>query len=82
MYERKYEVNSKGQIVKRDNKVPIPDDEPIFIIRGKDRKALPTLVAYNAILDYLDQKESVTKSIEDFRTFQEQHPERMAEPRP
>ena len=81
MHERKYTIK-EDRIVKRSNEVPIPDDEPLFLFRAKDRKALAALVAYNMILDNLDQKESVTKSINDFRRFQEEHPERMAEPTP
>jgi len=81
MHERKYKIQN-GQIVKRVGEKPIPDDEPLFILRAKDRKALSTLVAYNMILDNLDQKAEVTKSINDFRQFQEKHPEKMAEPRP
>ena len=60
--------------------MPIPDEEPLFIFRAQDRKALPALVAYNVILDNLDQKAEVMKSINDFRKFQEKFPERMKEP--
>jgi len=81
MHERKYKIMD-GKIVKRDGEKPIPDDEPLFIFRAKDRKALAVLVAYNMILDNLNQKEEVTKSVNDFRRFQEEHPERMAEPSP
>lgn len=81
MHERKYEIKD-NKIVKRSNQVPIPDEEPLFIFRAKDRKALAALVAYNMVLDNLDQKEAVTKSINDFRQFQEKNPDKMAEPRP
>jgi len=81
MFERKYEIKD-GRLVKRDNQVPVPEDEPLFIFRAKDRKALAVLVAYNSILDNLDQKEMVTKSINDFREFQEKNPEKMGEPTP
>jgi len=81
MNERKYEIKD-GKIVKRRNEVPIPDDEPLFIFRAKDRKALAALVAYNMICDKIKQRESITKSIFDFREFQEKHPERMGEPAP
>lgn len=82
MHERKYKINPSGQLVKKSNQVPIPDDEPLFIFRAKDRKALAALVAYHAILDNLDQKAEVFKSINDFRAFQEKNPEKMAEPSP
>ena len=81
MHERKYKIKD-GRIVKKSNEVPIPDDEPLFIFRAKDRKALAALVAYNMILDNLDQKAEVTKSVNDFRRFQEEHPDRMKEPTP
>lgn len=81
MHERKYKIKD-GQIVKRIGEKPIPDGEPLFIFRAKDRKALAALVAYNMILDNLDQKAEVTKSINDFRAFQEKNPEKMKEPRP
>ncbi len=81
MHERKYEIKD-NRIVKRSNQVPIPDDEPLFVFRAKDRKALAALVAYNMILDNLEQKEAVTKSINDFREFQEQNPDKMREPTP
>ena len=81
MHERKYKIMD-GRIVKKSNEVPIPDSEPLFVLRAKDRKALPALLAYLMILDNLDQKAEVTKSINDFRRFQEEHPERMGEPSP
>lgn len=81
MHERKYKIMN-GQIVKRVGEKPIPDDEPLFIFRAKDRKALAALVAYNLILDSLEQKYEVTKSINDFRAFMEKNPERMGEPTP
>ena len=81
MNERKYKIKD-NKIVKRDGEIPIPDDEPLFIFRAKDRKALPALVAYGMILDNLDQKAAVTKSVNDFRDFQERNPELMKEPRP
>ena len=81
MHERKYKFIN-GRLVKKVNEVPVPDDEPVFIFRAKDRKALPALVAYIMILDNLDQKAEVTKSINDFRAFQEMNPEKMAEPSP
>lgn len=81
MFERKYKIRD-GKIVKKSNEVPIPDDEPIFILRAKDRKALPALLAYNMILDKLTQKAAVTKCINDFRAFQEKNLEKMGEPEP
>ncbi len=79
MQERKYKILN-GELVKRIGEKPIPDDEPLFIFRAQDRKALAVLVGYNMILDDLNQKAKVTKTINDFRRFQEEHPDRMKEP--
>ena len=81
MNEMKYKIKD-GKIVKRSNEVPIPDNEPLFIFRAKDRKALAALLAYNMILDNLEQKASVTKSINAFRDFSEKNLEQMKEPSP
>jgi len=81
IFERKYKIKDE-KIVKRSNEIPIPSNEPCFIFRAKDRKALPALLAYNMILDNLAQKEAVMKSINDFREFQENNPDKMVEPSP
>ena len=81
MFERKYKILD-GKLVKRDGEKPVPEDEPLFTLRAKDRKALPVLLAYNMILDDLEQKEEVTKVINDFRRFQELNPQKMGEPSP
>ena len=81
MHERKYMIKD-GRLVKRIGEKPVPDAEPLFIFRAQDRKALAALVAYNMILDNLEQKAEVTKSINDFRAFQEKNPEKMGEPSP
>lgn len=81
MHERKYQIED-NKLVKMSNQVPVPDNEPVFIFRAKDRKALAALVAYHVILDNLAQKAEVYKSINDFRAFQEMYPEKMGEPSP
>lgn len=79
MQERKYKIEDH-KLVKRSDGVPIPDDEPLFILRGKDRKALGCLMAYQAVCDNIDHKASIQRTIEDFRSFQAAYPERMKEP--
>ena len=81
MHERKYMIEN-NQLVKREGKKPVPHDEPLFIFRAKDRKALAILVAYGQIVDNLEQKAEVNKSVQDFRAFQEKNPELMGEPTP
>ena len=79
MLERKYAIEN-GRLVKRSTGVPIPDDEPLFILRAKDSNALPTLMAYIAICFDLNHRELVMKSVLDFKEFSIKHPELMAEP--
>lgn len=81
IHERKYKIKD-DRLVKRDTEIPIPENEPVFIFRAKDRKALAALVAYGQVVDNLDQREAVMKSVEDFRRFQENNPDLMDEPRP
>lgn len=84
MRERKYKIEG-GCLVNRSTNIPVPDDEPVFIFRAKDRKALAILVAYQAICDDLEQRAQVANpdvSGEDFRLFQMNHPELMKEPTP
>ncbi|HDZ27254.1 hypothetical protein LCGC14_1134280 [marine sediment metagenome] len=79
MHERKYRIMN-DQLVKKVGEKPIPDDEPVFIFRAKDRKALAALVVYHMILDNLDYMAEVQKSITDFRRFQKDNPDKMVEP--
>ena len=81
MHERKYIIKD-GKLVKRIGEKPVPDDEPLFIFRAKDSKSLIGLIAYHMALNNLDQMEEVQKTINDFRRFQEEHPEKMGEPSP
>jgi hypothetical protein len=81
MRERKYKIEN-NRLVKRSTGVPVSEDEPLFIFRAKDRKALPALLAYVQILDDFKMREEAMKDVQDFREFQENHPELMAEPTP
>ncbi len=80
MHERKYTINEDGKLVRRVDGVPVPDDEPLFILRAQDKNTLPVLLAYHIICQDLSHKANVVKSIKDFQTFQNKHPERMKEP--
>lgn len=60
---------------------PIPDDEPIFILRGRDICALSTLGAYYGVARVSgvnpDHLQAVEKRIAAFMDFRDDHPERM-----
>ncbi len=80
MHERKYTINEDGKLVRRVDGVPVPNDEPLVILRAQDKYALPLLLAYHILCQNLTHKANIIRSIQDFQEFQEKHPERMKEP--
>lgn len=79
MHDRKYKIED-NKLVKRSNGLPIPADEPLFILRAQDINALPILVAYHIICKNLSHQANVVKSIIDFDDFRKDHLESMKEP--
>lgn len=77
--EPKYDAVD-GRLVNRTTGKPIPDDEPVFVLRAQDRKALAALKRYRDDCEYPDQKAAIAKRIDEFAAFQKNHPDRMKEP--
>ena len=77
--ESKYEAQ-EGQIINRATGVPIPEDEPVFVLRAKDRQALRALRYYRDGLKNPPHVVAVNQRIEQFEAFADAHPERMKEP--
>jgi len=74
----------KGRIYNQQSDEVIPDDEPCFIIRARDKKALVTLKAYFLFCaeeggDPTHLK-AISNRIEEFEKFEKENPERMKEP--
>ncbi len=71
-----YIVNDRGAVV--------PSDEPLFVLRAKDRNALATLRKYLDICQTdgcpQDHIDGILNRIDDFLTFAAGHPERMKQP--
>jgi len=73
-----------GKIIKVSNGQPIPDDEPVFILRGRDRLAIETLLYYRSAAigdgctDYL--LDSVSNMIKEFEKFAAEQPNKMKQP--
>jgi hypothetical protein len=69
-------VNLKGE--------PIPDDEPLFLLRGRDELAVSLLSEYLTLAKITDCTEyhidGVKQIIERFMEFAAKHPERMKQP--
>lgn len=72
------------QIIKTSNGEVLPQDEPLFLIRGRDRLALAALLAYRDLStrdgcnDF--HFESIDREIARFEKFAQDHPERMKQP--
>lgn len=71
-------------LIKRSNEDPVPDDEPIFILRARDHLAVQALEYYYLIsrkdgcTDY--HLEGLRQQIALFRDFAEDHKDRMKQP--
>lgn len=77
--EPKYKIQN-GKIVNRASGEAIPDDEPIFIMRARDRHAAGAIWAYAERVANKEHREVVRDRVRDFDEFTAEHPERMHEP--
>lgn len=78
--EPKYTVTKHGRLVNRATGVAIPDDEPVFVFRAQDRKAIDALSAYALVVEDAAHGAVVAQRIAQFRHFQDTHPTRTKEP--
>lgn len=80
--EPKYTVGTRdGRICNRATGKPIPDDEPVFILRAKDVHASAALAAYlEEVFNDPEHAEAVQARIDAFDAFAAAHPERMKHP--
>ncbi len=71
-------------LIKRSNEEPVPEDEPIFILRGRDHLAVEVLKCYRAlsISDGCNDfhMDGLQAQIALFVDFAKDHPERMKQP--
>lgn len=80
--EPKYTV-SDSAIVNRASGLPIPDEEPVFIIRAKDYHARDTIIFYlGKILrnGSANHASAVLARYRDFERFADRHSDRMGHP--
>jgi hypothetical protein len=81
--DEKFHIDG-DKIIKTSNGLEIPLDEPVFLIRARDRLAVRALLHYRDISaadgcnDY--HFSHLDKDIEAFRRFAVEHPERMKQP--
>lgn len=72
------------QLIKTSNGQPVPEDEPLFILRGRDAQAFATIVHYRDLCESQGTpKQRVTDLdavIEKFLRFRNANRERMKTP--
>lgn len=79
--EPKYTVNGCA-IVNRISGEEIPWDEPVFILRARDKHAIGAMIAYGALISKgpEEHRKAVVQRIADFVLFAQMNQERMKEP--
>jgi len=77
--EPKYKIVD-GKLVNRQSGEAIPDDEPVFILRARDRHAFGLLQRYAGLAKDEKHREAVFVRIVQFKNWAEMHPDRMKEP--
>jgi hypothetical protein len=75
----KYSIVS-GRLVNAATLNAIPDDEPLFILRGRDLHALDTLWPYLDACPPGPHRDAIRTSIARFERFARDNPDRMKEP--
>lgn len=82
--DSKFATTTNGAIVKISNGEVLPDDEPLFLLRARDKNALRTLHYYYELCakdtDSDWQTLKMTDSLQNFMEFSTEHPERMKQP--
>ena len=76
----KYGINEYGQICNLETGVPIPPDEPIFILRAKDILAEQTIGYYRTMISESNHIDAIEHRCADFRRFRNNNPGKMRAP--
>lgn len=78
----KYRVT--GQIIRTANNTVIPDDEPLMLLRGRDRLLPETLDFYLRLRQQTgmteDQLSDLKTQIKNIKQWQASHPDRLNTP--
>lgn len=77
--EPKYGIRGR-RLCNRISGDKIPDDEPVFVFRAKDRKAVAALHVYAGVCDDPEHIAAVKQRIRDFTAFAVEHPMKMKQP--
>lgn len=79
MEDRKFKYED-SRFINRVSGEPIPDDEPVILFRARDRHTVALLCFYKSLVSDPHHQQAVQNRIDEFTTFQEEHPERVKEP--
>ena len=77
--EPKYKIEN-GKLVNRQSGEAIPDDEPVFILRARDKHAGTTLLACSMRVKDPKHHEAAKARAAQFNNWANCHPGRMKEP--
>lgn len=69
-----------SRLVNAATGIPIPEDEPIMLLRAKDKHALPTIYDYAERIADPEHGNAVFARAQEFHNFRERFPELMKEP--
>lgn len=78
--EPKYRITNHGQLVNRQSSEAIPDDEPVFVLRAKDRHAAKLLGIYQGMVLDPTHRQAISLRATQFADWALAHPNRMKEP--
>lgn len=74
-------INENFELELVHNNEQISKDEPVFVLRARDCKALATIRAYQSNFSPTSEQWKVVQQvIDDFTKFREENPELMGEP--
>ncbi len=68
------------RLINRETGEAIPDDEPIFIFRARDKHARDVLLQYSLLVADENHRRVILQRCGHFDQFAQNHPDRMHEP--
>lgn len=82
--DSKFAVSTDGKIYKKSNDEIVPDDEPLFLLRGRDLTGLAQLGIYALLSELIGCNDyhfsKLRETMSGFLKFKKEHPERMKMP--
>ncbi len=71
----------ENRLVSKTHDEAVPENEPIFVLRARDSKALGTIRCYQSLFTPTSRNwKIIQKILEDFSEFRQKFPEEMKKP--